>query len=91
MATFSLFEFGTVTPAGDPVFPPSVTRTGVAVDTPTRLASSTVYVAVTPDTDMFFAVGPSNVTAGAGCTKVLAADSRGFNVSPGARPYVVGH
>lgn len=91
MATFTLFEFGSVTASGDPIHPPSKVTATVATDTPTRLNADTVYVAVVPSADMFFAVGGSSVTAGAGNSKVLAGETAGFAISINARPYVVGH
>jgi hypothetical protein len=91
MATFTLFEFSTLTAGGEPVHPPSKTTTAIAVDTPTQLTPSTRFAAVVPSADMFFAVGGSGITAGAGSSKVLANVTAGFNVAENARPYVVGH
>lgn len=91
MTTFTIHEYATVTAQGEPVQPPTATTSAVAVDTPTRLAASTIYADVIPTADMNFNVGASTVTAGANDFKVLSGTSAGFPVAKGARPYVVGH
>jgi hypothetical protein len=91
MATYNLQQFATLTGFGEPVFPAKTVTEAQAEDAAVRLGADTVYVAVTPSADMYFNVGGSGVAAPSTSMKVLAGDTRGFNVSPGAQPYLIGN
>ena len=87
---FTVYEYESVTPAGEPLEPPSA-RTVQAFGDDLQLAASTVYVAVVPDADMNFRTAAAAGTAATSADhKVLAGETRGFPVARSSRPYLYG-
>jgi len=88
MATYTLYEYDTVTPAGEPVRPATVRTAGLAFGAAQRLAQSTVFYEVIPDADAYLRVSSDGAAATAADEKVFAGVGGDGNIRLLDRPYV---
>lgn len=88
MATFTLYEYQTVTPAGEPVQPPSVRTLACAFDAAVRLATGTLYYEAIPTVDARFRISGDGSAATAADQKIYADVGWAGHVDPHARPYL---
>ena len=72
MATFTLLEWATVTPAGEPVGPPFSRQTGLAFDSAKRLTAGTLYFMAIPSVDARFRISDAGTAADSNDMKVYA-------------------
>ena len=88
MATFTLLEFNSVTPSGEPIWPADTETTANAFATPVRMASDTVYFHVIPDADCYVRVDEASSSASSAYPKAYANVGYSGFVRRGLRPYV---
>jgi len=87
---YTIYEYSTLAPNGEPVEGNAKRTASQALDTPVQLDSATVYAVVVPDADMHLRISPEGTAATTADHKLTAGDGRGFHVAQGARPYLYG-
>lgn len=88
MATYTLYEYDTVTPAGDPVRPATIRTTGLAFGAAQRLAQSTVFFQAIPDADAYLRVSSDGSAATSADEKIFAGVGGDGHIRLLDRPYV---
>lgn len=88
MATFTLLEWQTVTPTGEPVGPASSRQTGLAFAVAKQLAAGTAYFMAIPDVDARFRMTDTGAAATSADLKIYADVGWAQPNALGARPYV---
>lgn len=87
---FTIYEYESVTPEGEPIQPPSARTTGCSTGEAYRLAASTLYAGVVSDADMYLRISPAGSAATSADHKLLAGETYGFPVRKTSRPYLYG-
>ncbi len=88
---FTIYEFGNVTPWGEPVQPAHTRTASQAAGASVQLAAQTTYVAVVPDADMYLRIAQATGAAATAADYALeAGKTYGFPVKENARPFLYG-
>lgn len=87
MATFTLYQWGTLGRSGEPVGPPT-RSTANAFDSALQLTSGTVYFKVVPDVDAYFLLSNDGTAATSADGKIIGTFGTSGEIAPGSRPYV---
>lgn len=88
MATYTLLEWQTLTPTGEPVGPAVSRQTALAFDSAKQLAAGTAYFMAIPDADARFRLTDAGSAATSADIKIFANVGWAQAISPGSRPSV---
>jgi hypothetical protein len=88
MATFTLFEYATLSAQGEPLRPEFSRQVGLAFGVAVRLQAETKYFKVVPDADARIRVSDDGSAATTGDPKIYGDIGDEGPIKAGARPYV---
>lgn len=87
---YTIYEYQSVTPNGEPVEPPSKRTADQAVGSAVLLEPSTVYVAIKASAGTYIRISSAGSAATSADHLIPVGETRGFPVAEYARRYVYG-